>query len=159
MAQKTGANVSEIRKIRRQIEQLKAKVEARPLLGVDISGVPEADRLVLAKAATGDAAVLAAAEPYFHDAARLRRWGDPVHAAKCWLVVQSCGDDYLVRRATHRFADAMQEGLGWATADALQRLAILRIVNNWLAVGVLEAKANRINPEHSSRTPIEKALT
>ena len=156
---KRGAVVGSINKIRRQIERLKAKVEARPLITIDLKGLPDAERVMLAKAATGDAEALAAAEPYFKDAARLRRWGDPVHAAKCWLVTQSCGDDWLVGRATHRFAESMQEGLGWADADALQRLAILRVVNNWLAVGVLEAKANRINPEHSARTPIERALS
>jgi hypothetical protein len=158
-----GADVGEIQRLRRQVEEQVAKLEAaqaaRPLLTPDLAGVAEADRALLAKAATDDAAGLAAAEPYFQDAARLRRWGDPVYAARCWLVWQSCGEDSLVRRSTHRFADAMQEGLGWAKADALQRIAILRVVNNWLAVGVLEAKANRINPELASRTPIERALT
>ena len=72
----------------------------------------------------GDAAGLAAAEPYFKDAARLRRWGDPVYAARCWLVGQSSGADDLVARATHRYADSMQEGLGWAAADPLQPASV-----------------------------------
>ncbi len=142
-------------KLRKQVKQLAKEAEARPLLAPDLSDVPEADRAILAKAA----AALAAAEPYFQDAAMRRRWGDPMHAARCWLVQQSCGDDKLVARATHRYATSMRDGLGWAEADALQRVAILRVVNNWLAVGVLEAKANRISPESASRAPIEKALT
>ena len=156
---KRGADVRGLDKLRRQVEKLEAGRAARPLLSPDLTEVAEADRAALAKAATGDAAGLAAAEPYFKDAARLRRWGDPVYAARCWLVGQSSGTDDLVARATHRYADSMQEGLGWAAADPLQRLAILRVVNNWLAVGILEAKANRYNPEQAARLPIEKALT
>ena len=53
----------------------------------------------------------------------------------------------------------MRDGLGWGGADALQRLAIVRVVNNWLAVGVLEAKANRIDPGHQSRAVIERTLS
>ena len=146
-------------KLRRQVDQLIAERKAQPLLSPDLGGVPEADRAILARAATGDADALAAAEPYFRDASRLRRWGDPMHAARCWLVTQSCGDDVLVARATHRFATSMRDGLGWEAADALQRVAILRVVNNWLAVGVLEARANRFDPQHASRAPIERALT
>ena len=156
---KRGAAVREIDKIRQVVEKVKAEYEARPLLAPSLADIPEADRDALAKAATGDAAALAAAEPYFRDAERLRLWGDPVYAARCWLVQQSAGENRLVARATQRFADAMQDGLGWATADALQRVAILRVVNNWLAVGVLEAKANRFNPEQTPRVLIEKALT
>lgn len=43
--------------------------------------------------------------------------------------------------------------MGWQAADALSRKAILRVVNNWLAVGVLEVKANRVTPGHPSRLP------
>ena len=150
---------SEIDTLRRKVDKLVAERAARPLLSPDLSPFPEAERAVLARAATGDAAALAAAEPYFEDADRLRRWGDPVYAARCWLVSQSCGQDKLVARATHRYADRMAEGLGWAAADALQRLAIYRVVNNWLAVGVLEARANRFDPQHASRGPIERALS
>ena len=32
-------------------------------------------------------------------------------------------------------------------------------MNNWLAVGVLEAKANRVDPGHQSRAVIERALS
>ena len=156
---KRGADVGTTDKLRKQVDKIIAERKAQPLLSPDLGGVPEADRAVLAKAATGDADALAAAEPYFKDASRLRRWGDPMHAARCWLVTQSCGDNVLVARATHRYANSMRDGLGWEGADALQRVAILRVVNNWLAVGVLEAKANRCEPRHASRAPIEKALT
>ena len=156
---KRGAEVRTADKLRKRVDQLIAERKAQPLLSPDLGGVPEADRAVLAKAATGDADALAAAEPYFEDASRLRRWGDPMHAARCWLVTQSCGDDILVARATHRYANSMRDGLGWVEADALQRVAILRVVNNWLAVGVLESKANRFDPQHASRAPIERALT
>ena len=156
---KRGADVGAVDKLRKKVDQLIAERKAQPLLSPDLGGVPEADRAVLAKAATGDADALAAAEPYFEDASRLRRWGDPMHAARCWLVTQSCGDDILVSRATHRYANSMRDGLGWEAADALQRVAILRVVNNWLAVGVLEAKANRFDPQQASRATIEKALT
>ncbi len=113
----------------------------------------------MAEAATGDAEALRAAEPYFKDAARVRRWGDPMHAARCWLVSQSCGENSLIHAATHRYADAMRDGLGWESADALQRVAILRVVNNWPAVGVLEAKANRVEPGKARRVTIQRALT
>ena len=154
-----GAEVRTADKLRKRVDQLIAERKAQPLLSPDLAGVPEADRAVLAKAATGDADALAAAEPYFEDASRLRRWGDPMHAARCWLVTQSCGDNVLVARETHRYATSMRDGLGWDAADALQRVAILRVVNNWLAVGVLEARANRFDPQHASRAPVERVLT
>ena len=156
---KRGADVGAVDKLREQVDKLIAERKAQPLIAPDLSGVPEADRAVLTKAASGDAAASAAAKPYFEDASRLRRWGDPMHAARCWLVTQSCGDNMLVARATHRYANIMRDGMGWEGADALQRVAILRVVNNWLAVGVLEARANRFDPQHASRAPIERALT
>jgi len=156
---KRGADVGEIQTLRKKIDKLRAIVDAQPLRAPELYGVPDADRAVLAKAAAGDAAALDAAEPYFTDPDRLRRWGDPMYAARCWLVSQSAGDNALVYQATHRHANAMRDGLGWGGADALQRLAIVRVVNNWLAVGVLEAKANRIDPGHQSRAVIERTLS
>jgi hypothetical protein len=156
---KRGADMGDIQKLRKKIDKLRAFVDAQPLRAPELYGVPDADRAVLAKAAAGDAAALDAAEPYFSDPVRLRRWGDPMYAARCWLVSQSGGDNAVVQRATHRHATAMRDGLGWEAADALQRLAIVRVVNNWLAVGVLEAKANRIEPGHQSRAAIEKVLS
>lgn len=72
---------------------------------------------------------------------------------------QSAGDNARVHRATHRHANAVRDGLGWSGAVALPRLAIVRVVNNWLAVGVLEAKANRVDPGHPSRAVIERTLS
>ena len=156
---KRGADVRSVDKLRKQVDRLVAERKVQPLLTPDLWGVPEADRALLAKAAAGDAEALRAAEPYFKDAARVRRWGDPMHAARCWLVSQSCGENSLVHTATHRHADAMRDGLGWESADALQRVAILRVVNTWLAVGVREAKANRVEPGDAKRLPVERALT
>ena len=156
---KRGIDVGEIQRLRKKIDKLRAFVDAQPLRAPELHGVPEADRAILVKAATGDAAALEAAEPYFRDEDRLKRWGDPMYAARCWLVSQSCGDNALVCRATHRYANALRDGLGWDGADALERLAIVRVVNNWLAVGVLEAKANRVEPGHASRVVIERALS
>ncbi len=156
---KRGATVEKFDGLRGRLDRAIDRAAALPLLAPDTWNAPEADRATLAAAAAGDPAALAAAEPYFRDPATLCRWGDPIHAARCWLVSQASSDNRLVHAATHRQADALRDGLGWAAADALSRMAILRVVNNWLAVGVLEAKANRVTPGHPSRLPIERALT
>jgi hypothetical protein len=129
------------------------------LLPADLSGVPEADRATLRAAARGDAAALAASRKYLSDARYTRRWGDPMHAARCWLVTEASGTDRVVAAATFAHAQRMADDLGWQRATAVERLAIVRVVNNWLMVGILEVKACGLAAGSRERGRVEKALT
>jgi hypothetical protein len=111
-----------------------------PLMPPEFTGIPEEDQDVLREAAKGDAAALEQSRKYLTDRRYTRRWGNPVYAARCWLVSQTCGTDLVVARATHNYADQLADDLGIGRANALEKLAITRVVNNWLMVGVLEAK-------------------
>ena len=91
----------------------------------------------------------------------IARWADRlalrILSADEWAYCRTRRDaaPHVAARFAAKEAGMKALGLGWAGADALQRGAILRVVNNWLAVGVLEAKANRFDPHHASRAPIE----
>ena len=50
-----GADVGAVDKLRKRVDQLVAERKGQPLISPDLGGVPEADRAVLAKAATRDA--------------------------------------------------------------------------------------------------------
>jgi hypothetical protein len=106
----------------------------------DLQGIPEEDRLILERAAQGDASAMAEANKYLTQPKYMVRWGDPHFATKCWLVSQFGGSDHLTVQATFRRADQLANDLGIAESNILEKLAISRIVNNWLAVGVLEIK-------------------
>jgi hypothetical protein len=74
--------VGTLSKISRDIQKLKAKVDAadraRPLITPDFSGVPEADREVLLAAAKGDTAAVEKARPYLTDRLFIEKWGNPI---------------------------------------------------------------------------------
>lgn len=89
----------------------------------------------------------------------ITRWGSPMYTAKCWLVSQACRDNMVVARATHNRADQLAADLGFQTANALERLAITRVVHNWLTVGVLEAKACGHKPFTRERAQAERCLS
>jgi hypothetical protein len=125
----------------------------------DFSGVPEEDREVLAAAAKGDEAALEKARPYLTDGRYIARWGSPMYAAKCWLVGQACGDDKVVARATHNRADQLRDELGYQSANVLERIAITRVVHNWLTVGILEVKACAWKPHTKERAQVERCLS
>jgi hypothetical protein len=130
-----------------------------PLMDPDFSGIPEQDQAVLRAAANGDAAALEQSRKYLTDRSYTRRWGNPVYAARCWLVGQSCGHNQVVARATHNHAEQLAGDLGGASATALEKLAITRIVNNWLMVGVLEVKACGWRSGTRERALAERCLT
>ena len=110
------------------------------LFSPDMQGIPEEDRLILERAAQGDASAMEAANKYLTQRKYMVRWGDPHFAAKCWLVSQFGGSDQLTVQATFRRVDQLANELGIGESNILEKLAISRIVNNWLAVGVLEIK-------------------
>lgn len=125
--------------MRERVEQ--AERAKAPLLAPDLSGLPEADRATLQAAAKGDRAALARAEPYLSDPKYVQLWGDPMRAPRCWLVGQVAGQDKVVARATHARAALLTQELGFETANVLEKVAITRVVHNWLAVAALEARA------------------
>ncbi len=148
----------------RQIEKLRERVEQAervkaPLLSPDFSGIPVADRATLQAAAKGDKAALAKAQPYLTDPEFIKRWGNPMFAARCWLVGQVCGDDKVVARTTHARATMLQQELGWDGANALEQIAVTRIVHNWLAVAVLDARACQTEFSSRERTSVERSLS
>jgi hypothetical protein len=153
MANKTGFPV---------IDALLGRLEPRrnePLVELDLTDVPAADRPVIEAAANGDAAALAKAEAYLSDPKIARRWGNPAFMARCWLVWQVGGDDAVVRRAVWRQFKELNADLGWGGATPLEQLAISRVVHGWLTVNALEAKACAWPPHGRERQAVERALT
>ncbi len=154
----SGMNTSrkQIKDLGQQLEQTRQRQP--PLMAANFEGLPEADRATLQAAAQGDAAALAKAQPYLTDPKYIKQWGNPMYAARCWLVGQVAGDDAVVGRTTHARANMLQEELGFAEGNMLEKLAITRIIHNWLAVAAFEAKACRI-PFHSrERSNVDKSL-
>ena len=158
-----AAIVASIKRMLNEVKKLSAALDraeaARPLLSPDFDGIPDDDRAVLQAAAMGDAAALEKARPYLTDKRYIARWGSPMYAAKCWLVGQACGDDHVVARATHNRADQLRDELGFRDANALERLAIARVVHNWLMVGVLEAKACGWKPHAKEHAQVQRCLS
>lgn len=157
------ADPMSIDRLRAQVDKLRERVEQAerrraPLLAPDFSGIPEEDRAVLQAAAKGDAAALAKAHKYLTDPKYVAQWGDPMCAARCWLVSQVAGDDRLVARATHARAKLLREELGYDTANALEKVAVTRVVHNWLAVAALDAKACQLSVGSRERANTEKGL-
>jgi hypothetical protein len=149
--------------LRGQLDKLRTQIDKMnqrrpPLMSPDFSGIPEADRATLQAAAKGDAAALAKAEPYLTDPKHIKVWGDPMFAARCWLVTQVSGDDVVVARATHARVKLLREELGFVTANMLEKIAITRIVHNWLAVAALDAKACQQAVGSRERANAEKSL-
>ena len=156
------ADPMSIDRLRSQIGKLKAELEKAgraPLMAPDFSGIPETDRATLQAAAKGDKAALAKAQPYLTDPKYVRVWGDPMYAARCWLVGQVAGDDIVVARTTHERVRLMREELGFEKANTLERIAITRIVHNWLAVAALDAKACQFAAGSRERANVERSLS
>jgi hypothetical protein len=84
--------------------------------------------------------------------------GRPRVRGLCWLVGQVCGDDKLVARATHAKATVLAAELGFEAASPMERMAIYRIVNCWLAVSVLDANACKWQPHARERLTVERCL-
>ena len=147
-----------------QIEKLKAALEnaergRAPLMAPDFSGIPEADRATLQAATKGDKAALAKAKPYLSDPKYIRAWGNPMYAARCWLVGQVSGDDIVVARTTHSRMAMLQKELGHDQANTLEKIVITRVVHNWLAVAALDVKACQLVAGSRERMNVEKSLT
>jgi len=154
--------MSDLDTLRKQIKQLGKQIEQAkraPLMAADFEGLPEADQATLRAAAKGDAAALAKAQPYLTDPKYIMEWGNPTYAARCWLVGQVAGDDAVVARTTHARATMLHDELGFSEANMLEKLAITRIVHNWLAVAALEAKCCQTSFQSRERTNAEKSLT
>ncbi len=81
-----------------------------------------------------------------------------MYAARCWLVGQVAGNDTVVARTTHARVAMLQEELGFAEASVLERLAITRILHNWLAVAALDVRACQASFHGRERANVEKSL-
>jgi|GEM_PF-1598215 len=156
------STMSGIGGLRKQIEKLAKQMDQSkraPLMAANFEGLPEADRVTLQAAAKGGTAALAKAQPYLTDPKYITAWGNPMYAARCWLVGQVAGDDAVVGRTTHARVTMLHDELDFASASMLEKIAITRIVHNWLAVAALEAKCCQ-TPFHSrDRTNAEKSLS
>ncbi len=157
---KRASTMSGLNALKKQIEQLGKQLEQKrePLMAPDFAGLPEADRATLQAAAKGDAAALVKAQPYLTDPKYIKAWGNPMYAARCWLIGQVAGDDAVVARTTHARIAMLQDELGFAEASVLERLAITRILHNWLAVAALEARACQTPYHGRERANVEKSL-
>lgn len=124
----------------------------------NFGGLPEADRATLQAAAKGDVAVLEKAKPYLTDPKYIKLWGNPMYAARCWLVTQVAGSDSVVARTTNARVAMLQDELGFASANMLEKLAITRIVHNWLAVAALDVRACQTPFQSPERASVEKSL-
>ena len=156
------STMSSIRSLRKQIEKLGQQMEQSkraPLMAANFGGVPEADRATLRAAAKGDAAALAKAQPYLTDPKYIKAWGNPMYAARCWLVGQVAGDDAVIGRTTHARVTMLHDELDFADSSMLEKIAITRIVHNWLAVAALEAKCCQTAFQSRERTNAEKSLS
>lgn len=146
----------ELERLGQQLDQ--AQVRRAPLMEPSFEGLPEADRATLQAAAKGDAAALEEAKPYLTDPKYIKLWGNPMTAARCWLVGQVAGNDDVVASATHARVVMLQNELGFATANMLEKLAITRIVHNWLAVAALDVRACQTLFQSRERANVEKSL-
>lgn len=131
-----------------QLDMLRTQLDVEqqrraPLRAPDFSGIPKEDRKILKAAAKGDKEALEKAQPYLSDPKLIQKWGDPMLSSRCWLVSQVAGDNLVVAHATHARMKLMREELGFEQANMLEKIAITRIVHNWLAVSALEARACR----------------
>ena len=113
---------------------------------------------MLQAAAKGDAAALEKAKPYLTDPKYIKLWGNPMTAARCWLVGQVAGNDDVVASATHARVVMLQNELGFGTANMLEKLAITRIVHNWLTVAALDVRACQTPFQSRERANVEKSL-
>lgn len=82
-----------------------------------------------------------------------------MYAACCWLVYQVAWDDRVVARTTHAQMKLLREELGYDAANTLEKVAITRIVHNWLAVAALDVKACQFPAGGKERANVEKSLT
>lgn len=155
----TMSSIGNLKKLGEKIGKQLDQSKRAPLMDANFDGLPEADRVTLQAAAKGDAAALAKAQPYLTDPKYIMAWGNPVYAARCWLVTQVAGDDVIVARATHSRVKMLQDELGFTNASLLEKLAITRIVHNWLAVAALEAKCCQTAFQSRERTNAEKSLS
>lgn len=146
----------ELDRLGQQLEQ--TQLRRSPLMEPSFEGLPEADRIMLMAAAKGDASALEKAKPYLADPKYIKLWGNPMVAARCWLVGQVAGNDAVVGNATHARVVMLQNELGFATANMLEKLAITRIVHNWLAVAALDVRACQTHFQSRERINIEKSL-
>lgn len=136
-----------------------ARSPVPPLMPPEFVGIPEADQVVLREAAKGDVEALEKSRKYLTDQRYIRRWGNPVHAARWWLMSQAAGTNLVVVSATLNFADQLAQDLGFGQANTLEQLAITRVVNNWLMVGTLEAKACGLPVSSKERGRVERCLS
>jgi hypothetical protein len=144
------------------IDALLGRLEPRwnePLLKPWVGDLLAADRALVEALVEADEGALLKVRKYTDDPAVFRRWGNPAYMARVWLVYQISGDDQVVRRAVYRQVDELGTELGREGAGYLERLAISRVVHNWLMVTALEARACSFRPEAKQRAAVERALS
>jgi hypothetical protein len=98
------------------------------------------DQRLLKAASEGDRVALSQVKKYTNDPDFIPTWGDPAHAAFSWRINEISGDDLVVRESTIAKFRAMKDEFGFAKAPAFKKLAITRIIHNWLHVLVHEVR-------------------
>ncbi len=124
-----------------------------------LAGIPEPDRAALAAAARGDPEGLKVATKYLEDPRCRSLWGDPMAAARAGLVSVAAGADPVAALAINDHSFDTARRLGWDGAGTLERMAITRMVHNWLAVAALEGRASELDPAGRSRSAVERCLS
>jgi hypothetical protein len=138
----------------------KTEVKKRQPLGTpSFAGFPVEDQRLLKAASEGDRVALSQVKKYIEKPECIAIWGDPAHAALCWLIGEIAGDNDVIRESTHAKIRSMQKEFGYAEASAFKKLAITRIIHNWLHVSVLEVRVMQQSPTSPNRERIERQVT
>lgn len=133
--------------------------EPRPALTTFRADTPE-DQEVLDRAARGDAGVLPTVREWLRDPAKLSWLGSVAQMAEHAIVRQVAGDDVAVAAAVAAKMRDQRERLEAETPNASLpvRLAVTRVVHNWVVVHCMEATAAKHPPGTPAAIAAEKQL-
>jgi len=138
----------------------KPEIKKRPALAkLSFSGLPVEDQRLLKAASEGDRVALSQVKKYTNHPEYIAVWGDPAHAAFSWLLNEIAGDDHVVRESTIAKVRTMRQEFCFDEASAFKKLAITRIIHNWLHVSVLEVRVMQQSLTSPHRERIERQLT
>jgi hypothetical protein len=73
-------------------------------------------------------------------------------------VHRAAGDSRVVNDLIYNKVGAPADELGWAEGGVPERIAVTRVINNWVAVHTPEAKANGWPPQARERAAAERTL-
>ena len=133
--------------------------EPRPALTTFRADSAE-EQEVLDRAARGDAGVLPTVREWLKDPAKLSWLGSVAQMAEHAIVRQVAGDDVAVAAAVAAKMRDQRERLEAETPNASLpvRLAVTRVVHNWVVVHCLEATAAKHTPGTPAALAAERQL-